>query len=229
MAVDLVLSSGFLAFARQAGFLRAVEESGLQVDGVCGTSSGALAGSLWASGASADVIAERLSEKAPIRSLRLSHQPWRGLFSLAPVIAQLREWLPPTFEELSRPFAVGVRAPDGSARLLSTGPLPEAVAASCAIPGVFTPVSVSGVPYQDGGVVDRTGLQAWVSHRGVRPTILHLVQATADGVEPPAALLEGVCVVRTPRSGARLWNLGDFEAQRSQAQELTTSMLTTWA
>ena len=43
---DLVLSSGFLAFARQAGFLEAVEQLGLAVDGVCGTSSGALAGAL---------------------------------------------------------------------------------------------------------------------------------------------------------------------------------------
>ena len=52
---DLVLSSGFLAFAAQCGFLQAVEESGIAVDGVCGTSSGALAGALWASGWPAQV------------------------------------------------------------------------------------------------------------------------------------------------------------------------------
>ena len=31
MAVDLVLSSGFLAFAAQAGVLKAVEDVGIQV------------------------------------------------------------------------------------------------------------------------------------------------------------------------------------------------------
>ena len=46
--MDLVLSSGFLAFARHAGFLRAVEQLELPVEGLCGTSSGALSGALWA-------------------------------------------------------------------------------------------------------------------------------------------------------------------------------------
>ena len=35
METDLVLSSGFLAFARQTGVLSAVEDSGMQVGGVC--------------------------------------------------------------------------------------------------------------------------------------------------------------------------------------------------
>ena len=48
--VDLVLSSGFLAFARHLGFLTAIEESELDVSGVCGTSSGALVGAMWACG-----------------------------------------------------------------------------------------------------------------------------------------------------------------------------------
>ena len=41
---DLVLSSGFLAFALHAGFLQAVEDVGLPVRGVMGTSAGALIG-----------------------------------------------------------------------------------------------------------------------------------------------------------------------------------------
>ena len=50
MGFDLVLSSGFLAFARHVGVLRAVERSGQDVTGVCRTSSGALVGALWAAG-----------------------------------------------------------------------------------------------------------------------------------------------------------------------------------
>lgn len=228
MPIDLVLSSGFLAFARQSGFLGAVEASGLEVGGVCGTSSGALAGSLWSAGYSADDIAQRLSEKAPIRSMRLHLQPWRGLLSLRAVVAQLREWLPPTFEQLERPFAVGVRTPAGEAALIRSGPLPEAVAASCAIPGVFAPVGVQGIPYQDGGVVDRTGLQEWRALRGSRSTLLHLVAATAEGLEPSEDLLQNVCVVRTPRSGARFWDLGDFEGQRADAHDRTVAALANW-
>ncbi len=228
MSIDIVLSSGFLAFARQAGFLAAVEQSGIDVDGVCGTSSGALAGSLWAAGVPSETIAERLSERAPIWSARLHLQPWRGLLSLRHVVKQLRDWLPATFEELPRPFAVGVRAPDGSATLLDSGPLPEAVAASCAIPGVFAPIQVMGVGYQDGGVVDRTGLSSWESLRGERPTLLHLVQRSAKGVEPEGQMPQRVQIVRTARSGASLWNLGDFSGQMEQARRSTSDVLGSW-
>jgi predicted acylesterase/phospholipase RssA len=51
---DLVLSSGFLAFASHSGFLKAVDKAGLPVGGVMGTSAGALSGSLYSAGYSPD-------------------------------------------------------------------------------------------------------------------------------------------------------------------------------
>ncbi len=42
-------------------------------------------------------------------------------------------------------FAVGVVARNGEYRLIDSGALPEAVAASAAIPFVFEPVNVPGV------------------------------------------------------------------------------------
>jgi len=142
MTLDLVLSSGFLAFARQAGFLQAVEEAGIAVDGVCGTSSGALAGALWAAGMPAAAIAAECAARRPIAWMRPNPAIWRGLFTTGPVIERLRALLPPTFEDLKRPFGVGVIDGDGRSLLLTSGPLPEAVAASCAIPWVFAPVEV---------------------------------------------------------------------------------------
>ena len=65
MAFDLVLSSGFLAFARHVGVLRAVERSGNEVSGLCGTSSGALVGALWAAGVSADRVLEKIVAQQP--------------------------------------------------------------------------------------------------------------------------------------------------------------------
>lgn len=55
-AYDLVLSSGFLAFASHSGFLKAVEAAGLHVSGVMGTSAGALSGSLYCAGYSPDAV-----------------------------------------------------------------------------------------------------------------------------------------------------------------------------
>lgn len=210
MPVDLVLSSGFLAFAHQAAFLAAVEDVGLPVEGICGTSSGALAGALWAAGWPSERILDELTARAPLWSVRPSRAPWRGLLSMTPVVARLREILPPRFEDLDRPFGVGV-VRDRAHRLLTTGSLPDAVAASCALPGVFAPVAVEGAWCSDGGALDRTALTAWRAYRPESRILLHLVERTAGAVtEDPLA---GVTVARSPRSGARLWHLGDVRGQ----------------
>lgn len=218
---DLVLSSGYLAFGRQVGFLAAVEDVGLEVDGVCGTSSGALAGALWAAGVPAEQVFAELTSAPPIRTLHPSWRPWRGLFSLEPLIELLRARLPATFEQLPRPFAVGV-ARGREHLLVRSGPLPEAVAASCAVPWLLTPVALDCGTCADGGYVDRTALSSWRSLRGERPTVLHLVERSAGARQPLD--LTGVRVVRSPRSGARFWSLGDakarFEATRRLARQV---------
>lgn len=48
------------------------------------------------------------------------------------------------FEDLDREFAVGVVSSEGQHVLIDAGPLPEAVAASAAIPVVFSAVEVPG-------------------------------------------------------------------------------------
>jgi predicted acylesterase/phospholipase RssA len=220
--VDLVLSSGFLAFAGHAGFLAAVEEGDIAVDGICGTSSGALLGALWASGMDARAILARLTARRPLAWARPHPAPWRGALSLGPVVAELASLLPPTFEDLGRPFGVGVRAPDGTHRLIRSGRLPEAVAASCAVPYLFAPIALDGEWLQDGGAVDRTALRAWRAHRPDADVVLHLIDRTAgaDGEGIDGARV----VVRSPRSGASLWSLGDtaaaFEASRRGALEV---------
>ncbi len=222
-AFDLVLSSGFLAFARQAGFLQAVEEVGLPVGGVVGTSSGALAGSLWCSGLDAEQVAAELSRERPLASCGFHARVWRGLFTMDRVIERLRGLLPATFGELPRPFGVGVMTADGSHRLITAGPLPEAVAASMAIPRLFAPVFLDGMPCSDGAFVDRTAHEAWEAWRGEVRTVVHLVESS--GKTQPVNTLGDRPVVRTPRSGARLWDLGDFDGQREEARAAATTVL----
>ena len=225
MNYDLVLSSGFLAFARHAGVLCAVEERGDQVTGICGTSSGALVGSLWAAGCRGAELAERLSGQTPLSMMKLHWEVWRGLFTLDAVIRQLSEWLPPRIEDLPVPFGVGVMAPDGTAQVLTEGPLPAAVAASCAIPHLFAPVRIGDASYRDGGVVDRTGLTGWRAIRGQTAVVLHLVERTGGAQTDPAQIGEVSGIVRTPRSRARFWSLGDFSGQLEESRRLAHSAL----
>ena len=82
---------------------------------------------------------------APIQLLRPNMQPWKGgVLTLDPVVDRLRQLLPATFEELPVPLAVGVVDQSGKHVLIRSGPLPEAVAASAAIPMIFSAVDIPG-------------------------------------------------------------------------------------
>jgi predicted acylesterase/phospholipase RssA len=217
--VDIALSSGFLAFSRHIGFLRAIESDAVQVTGVCGTSSGALVGALWAAGLTTQKIQEIVTAQRPSRLLCPTPRVWRGAMSLRGLLKLLRDNLPSTFSELPLPLAVGVCDPKGNYRLLDTGSLPEAVAASCAIPVAFEPVEIDGTLYSDGGAKERLGLDAWRALRPHNPIIAHLVERTAGA--PDTSLKGATMVVRSERSGASFFSLGDVSSQISETQERT--------
>jgi len=223
VSIDLVLSSGFLAFAAQAGVLRAVEDLDVEISGLCGTSSGALAGALWLGGMPADDILVRLTEVAPLWRVWPSTRPWRGALSMGPVIEQLRKDLPEGIGDLRLPFAAGVVGPGREPRLLTEGPLAESVAASCAIPGLFEPVQIGGVEYSDGGVRDRTGLGEWRRSRPDAQIVLHLVETTSG--TPTSDDLSAIQVIYNPRSGARLWSLGDVQHRYQRARRNARKVL----
>ncbi|MES2641716.1 MAG: patatin-like phospholipase family protein [Myxococcota bacterium] len=224
MPHDLLLSSGFLAFARHVGVLHAVESRGIAIDAVVGTSSGALVGALWAAGHPAARIEALLGEQRPFALMGVHARVWTGAFSLDPLVTWLRARLPPTFADLPRPFAAGVVRPDGTPGLLREGPLAEAVAASCAIPYVFAPVVLGGARFHDGGVADRLMLEPWRAWRGDRSAVVHLVDRSAG--RDPAASMEGLAVIRTPRSGATFWSLGDVTGGVALARERALAVLT---
>jgi len=221
--MDLILSSGFLAFGAQCGFLSGVEDAGVAVDGVVGTSSGALAGALYCCGWTSERIHAELCARRPLSFMRPSAAPWRGLLSLEPAVQRMRALLPARFEDLERPFAVGV-VHGGEHVLLRSGPLPEAVAASCAIPYVFRPVVVQGRAMSDGGAADRTGVEAWRSWRPGRTALLHLVDRSSGPAHDERSL-DGLAVVRSPRSGASFLSLGDVDAQRETSRASAAAVI----
>jgi len=193
-----------------------VEQLDLPVEGLCGTSSGSVTGALWAAGIPAEQILRELTGERPFSVLRLHTRPWRGAFSLREFTRRLHEWLPPTFEELPRPFGVGVMGPNRTHAVIHTGPLPEAVAASCAIPWLFAPVTLGGVDYQDGGFVERAPLDDWRAVRGGIEAVVHMVERT-HGAETPDDL--DAPVVTSAPSGASFFDLGDTDAQFAETRD----------
>ncbi|HCF58883.1 MAG TPA: hypothetical protein DFS52_12940 [Myxococcales bacterium] len=238
---SLVLSSGFLAFARHAGVALGLERLAVRPSRICGVSSGALVGALLAAGHSASAISGLVAGTTP-RSYLTPRFPFAGgspgLFSLDPLVTLLREKLPPRFEDLEVPLAVGVvERATGEPLLLESGPLPEAVAASCAVPTLFAPREIDGRLLLDGGVADRIFLAPLLERHPAEHVVVHLVapsryraekrQARVRAQLEAAAAQARVTVIETGRSEASLWSLGDVPRQIEEASAATVAAFQT--
>ena len=235
---DLLLSSGFLCFSSHVGFLTALEDSGApRPEAYVGTSSGSLAAAFAAAGMSAAEVGAELSAQRPISLVRPA-VPFRrggGVASSRALLRRLREVLPPSFDELPSPLAVGVyTVPQRQPVLITSGDLPAAVAASCAVPGIFRPVRVAaldGTLCADGGAVDRTGYDGWRTWRpDSTAALVHLVSDLPDGEHGPRDGVDAgsprvASIVRTPRAKASFVSLRDFDAQVRVAADQASASL----
>src|SRR5215467_12992427 len=140
-SLGLALSGGGFRGLAHIGVLRALERCGLQPDFVAGTSAGSLIGALYASG----------KTTYEIESIALKVF-WPGLLRTEGIRGFSRKYLPRTFEELAVPFRVAVtELPSWKTRVLDSGDLASALAASCATPYLLHRVRIGRETYTDGG------------------------------------------------------------------------------
>ena len=151
--LGLALSGGGAKGFAHIGVFKLLEECGLMPDVIVGTSVGALMGALFTDGYTADEIKELFSgrEFSEFAQLQL---PKSGLFDSKSFRHFLRRNLrAKTFEELKTPLIVMATDLDnGESHEFRSGPIVEAVTASCSIPIIFSPVVINGVHYVDGGL-----------------------------------------------------------------------------
>ena len=151
--LGLALSGGGAKGFAHVGVFKLLEECALMPDIIAGTSVGALMGALFADGYSADEIKELFTgrEFSEFAQLQL---PKSGLFDSKRFRHFLRRHLrAKTFEELKVPLVViATDLDNGVSHEFRSGPLVEAVTASCSIPIIFSPVVINGVHYVDGGL-----------------------------------------------------------------------------
>lgn len=151
--LGLALSGGGSKGFAHVGVFKLLEECGLMPDIISGTSVGALMGVLFADGYSANEIKEmflgrEFSEFAEFQV------PKSGFFNSKRFRYFLKRQLrAKTFEELKIPLTVIATDLDhGISQEFSSGPLVDAVTASCSIPIIFSPVTINGIHYVDGGL-----------------------------------------------------------------------------
>lgn len=161
LRVGVALGSGSMHGLAHIGVLREIEDSGLPVQVVAGTSVGAIIGSLWASGYSAREI-ESLSRGSDWEDVGQLSLMSGGLYSnrgLRDQMEKLHRGRP--IEAWPRRFAaVATDLGNGERRLLASGSGAEAVQASAAVPVMFSPVRVAGRPLADGALVEPVPVRA---------------------------------------------------------------------
>jgi NTE family protein len=152
--IAIVLGSGGPRGYAHVGILKVLEEAGIVPDLVVGSSVGALIGSFWASGMSAVDIEREAMAGGPLTLFDLSPFADRGWIHGQRLQDYVNRGLKDkTMEALPRPLIVVATARDSKAPVfLTSGNTGVAVRASSAVPGVISPVGISGVEYEDADV-----------------------------------------------------------------------------
>lgn len=134
------------------GVIRAFEEEGLKFDYIAGTSVGSIMGAALANGMTSDEI-EKICSGIKEKDIRTSKIPFvpsstEGLEKL--VIKHIGDM---NIEDLKTPFcAVAVDMISGNEIDITKGRLCKAIAGSCAVPTVFSPVEFEDMLLFDGGL-----------------------------------------------------------------------------
>lgn len=171
--IGVALSSGGAKGLAHIGVIQVLEENGIHVDAIAGTSMGAYVGAMWSSGLNGRELADlagTLVDRLDLWNLvDPSIPPRRGFIGGRKILERLRKTLGErSFAELKKPFYCVATELEGYRRaVLHEGDVASAVLASLAIPGVVVPISRDGIEYIDGGVCEPLPVQVLREYSGV--------------------------------------------------------------
>lgn len=153
--VGLALGGGAVLGAAHIGVLKAIEEKGIEIKFITGTSIGAFVAALYAFGKNWNEINDITSELKwmDITSISLSRY---SLLSNEKFGALLKKHIgDKNIEESNIPLAmIATNAATGEKVILTKGSVAKAVMASTCIPGIFNPVVIDDNMLIDGGIVE---------------------------------------------------------------------------
>ena len=220
--IALALDAGGARGLAQIGVIEALEARGLDIVSVAGSSSGGLVGGVYAAGRLREFREgfERLSRRDFLRLLDpVMGRP--GLIAGQRLVDAMREVVgDPRIEELPVPFtAAAVDMERQRVVWLRSGPLWDALRASFAIPGLFTPQVVHGRELVDGGLLAPlpiTATRLSDAHR------LVAVDMHSRPRQPPGDPADGV-----PAAPASVSRLGRWFGRRAGAPTAEVGLVDT--
>lgn len=153
--IGLALGGGAARGIAHIGVLKYLEERNVKLCCIAGTSAGSIVGAFYCSGMPVEKIGQVVSEMSWRDLIRLS-LPRKGVIKSSRLLKLVEEHIGDiTFQELKIPLLINaVDLLSGEAVVISEGLVARAVEASCAIPGIFTPVRLGNHLFVDGGLLD---------------------------------------------------------------------------
>ncbi|HUI19567.1 MAG TPA: patatin-like phospholipase family protein [Methylocella sp.] len=153
--IGLALGSGSARGWSHIGVIDSLIEAGIEPDIVCGTSIGSLVGAAYVAGRLGDLrkwaVMATWREVVGLIDVRLSGG---GLIDGKLIMAFLRELgITQAIESYSKPYAaIATDLVSGREIWLQSGAIDEAVRASIALPGIFSPARIGDKWLVDGGL-----------------------------------------------------------------------------
>lgn len=180
--VGLALSGGGALGLAHIGVLKILEQESTPIDYLAGTSIGGIVAAGYASGLSPTFLEQETLRMANLRRLLTLADPSlprRGFLEGQKVREYLMGHLGDrTFDDLRLPLTlVAADLNSGREVFLREGRLVDAIRATIALPGIFTPVERNGQLLVDGGLLDNLPADA-ARHMGA--DIVIAVDAAAD-------------------------------------------------
>ncbi len=189
--IAVVLGAGAARGFAHIGVLKVLEAQKIPIHMIVGTSAGSFVGSLYAYGYDAyklqvmsfgiekdDVVDLMIPDNGFIRGEKLEAYINRQVKGIA-------------IEKFRTPFyAVATDIQNGREMVFGSGNAGRAVRASCSVPGVFRPVTISGRTYVDGGVVSPLAVD--VARRYGADVVIAVDISSALGGAAPQSTLDTI-------------------------------------
>jgi NTE family protein len=245
--VGLALGGGSTRGLAHLGVIGVLEDAGISIDLVAGTSLGSIIGAVYCAGYSSTKAIQVAAHMGWWKIAALTW-PSGGFFSLNPLERFLvRQLGNISFSDLKIPLAVVATDIDtGKEVILCEGPLAPAVRASSSIPGIIVPARLNGRRLVDGAlantvpvsVVRRMGADYVIAvdilpHSvrkfwgpfGVGFAALEILIQNAGG-----GLQQADCLIRPDLAGSSYWRFSRwkylYELGRKQALEILPQIKT---
>lgn len=153
--IGIALSGGGVRGISHLGVLKALNQRGIFPNRISGSSAGAIAGALYASGLEPDDILKIIIKTNYFKFLRPAIS-WTGILKMDTAEELFKLYLPDNaFEALRLPLTIATTdIKRAKVVYFSEGELIKPLMASSCIPGMFDPIAIGKQYYVDGGVLN---------------------------------------------------------------------------